>query len=102
MNWNLIYRSGPDYVGFQGCAGKKAAWLSEAQRVFPIGTEVQIKKSDLPDHVGERGKVVGYDIGCDGEWPLISVEFSRPTRLNPVGARHGFYDDEIAKAKGEE
>jgi len=101
IDWNLIYKNGPAYVAFQECAGKKAAWLSEVQRVFPIGTEVQIGYSNTTHHVGKRGKVVGYDTGYDGEYPLISVEFSPPTRLNPVGARDGFYADEIAKPKGD-
>jgi hypothetical protein len=102
MDWTWIYSSGPEHVCFQACPNKKAAWLIEAKRVFPIGIEVLVKDCSphapspgVDAYLGHRGRVVGYDTGSDGEWPLVSVEFSPP-----LPARDGFYDDEIAKVKG--
>ena len=106
LDWSWIYKHGHEHVCFQECPSKKAAWLIEAKRVFPIGTEVLVKdcsphapSPDVDAYVGQKGKVAGYDI--EYEWPLISVEFS-PRLPFPLPPRDGFYDDEIAKAKGGE
>ena len=105
MDWTWIYSSGPEHVCFQECPDKKAAWLIEAKRAFPIGAKVLVKdcaphapSPGVGAYLGYQGRVVGYDTGSGGEWPLISVEFSPPPP-SPLPARDGFYDDEIAKAK---
>ena len=102
MNWNLIENAGPSDVIFQECSEKKAAWLAEAQRVFPVGTEVVIKAvtepAEDPAHIGRMGRVVDYDIGGIGCWPLIEVEFIERDGSNYIGVgRDGFYENEIAK-----
>ena len=53
MDWTWIYSSGPEHVCLQECPNKKGAWLIEAKRVFPIGTEVLVK--DCSPHAPSPG-----------------------------------------------
>jgi len=76
---------------FQESPTKKAAWLKEAQRRWPIGVRVKVKASDLEEYIGLTGVVMDYDVGIDGDWPLVCVKFDMP--LEPP--RDGFYDDEL-------
>jgi hypothetical protein len=76
---------------FQESPTKKAAWLEEVQRRFPVGTRVKIKGSDLPEYIGRTGTVVDYDLGNDGDWPLAGVKFDG----EHTPPRDGFYDDEL-------
>jgi hypothetical protein len=69
----------------------KSAWLEEAQRRWPVGMRVKVKASDLSEYIGLTGVVMDYDVGHNGDYPLIGVEFDMP--LSPP--RDGFYDDEL-------
>jgi len=75
-----------DETCLQESPAKKAVWLLNAEKAFPIGSRVRIKDSDLPAYVGQLGEVVGYCAGCNGTWPLVTV------RLDS-GVTDGFYDD---------
>ncbi len=95
MDWKLIYSSGPDHVSIHDCPEKKAVWLTEAKRAFPVGTEVLVKSSaDVHPYIGWTGKVKGYDTRSAGVCPMIEVEFGSRS------ATDGFYEDEITKATG--
>lgn len=95
---------------FQESPMRKAAWLTDAQKHFPIGARVRVVKSDIPEYVGAFGVVVGHDVGTDGDWPLISVQFDAPItyaqgRRQDIAAGDGFYgdgdsDDEIVLVDG--
>ena len=68
---------------------RKHDWLSEVELSLPIGTRVRVLSSDIEEHVGQCGVVEAYDLGCQGEWPLVSV-------ILDGGTRDGFYDDELS------
>jgi len=85
---------------FQESPSQKAAWLEQAQRRFPVGTRVKVRASDLPEYIGLTGVVVGYDVGENGNWPLIDVKFEpsvegQPLRGGVMPFQDGFYDDEL-------
>jgi hypothetical protein len=71
---------------FQESPAKKAVWLEGAKKRFPLGANVIVREYDEESYVGLRGKVIGYDLGVNGEWPLVSVGFDD-------GQRDGFYGD---------
>jgi len=79
----------------------KTEWLQQVSNRFPVGAQVRVVRSDVEEYIGTTGVVVDYDIGVDGEWPLVGVVFD-----TPVGGvtRDGFYgdgysDDEIVFAQ---
>jgi hypothetical protein len=79
----------------------KEAWLRDAREGYPVGTRVRIQESDVPEYLGMTGSVGGYDIGMDGDWPLIRIVFDRAAG----GVYHdGFYESElvIINNKGEQ
>ena len=85
---------------FQESPTKKAAWLEEAQRRWPIGMRVKVKASDVQEYIGLTGVVVDYDVGIKGDWPLVGVRFEPSIAGQPLlggvaPARDGFYDDEL-------
>jgi hypothetical protein len=70
----------------------KEIWLRDARQGYPVGTRVRIQESDVPDYLGMTGSVTGHDVGLDGDWPLIRVDFDRAAG----GVRHdGFYESEL-------
>jgi hypothetical protein len=81
----------------QASAERKAEWLADAQKRLPIGTRVQVVRSDVPGYVGVLGTVRDYNVGEIGDWPMISVAMD-------TGKRDGFYgdgdaDDEIVRVE---
>lgn len=77
----------------QECQHCKSIWLRDATESFPEGCHVRIVNSDESRYVGLTGVVTGYDLGSDGDWPLISVTFDDGVAIN-ISA-DGFYDDEL-------
>jgi len=80
----------------QESTAKKAAWLKGAKRRFRLGARVRVVKSDVPEYIGARGKVIDYSLGTEGDWPLISVGFDAPIKTSSWGAavKHdAFYGD---------
>lgn len=78
----------------------KEAWLRDAQEAFPVGTRVRVRESDLAEYLGATGRVIGHDIGYDGDWPLIRVSFDHVIKVASGKATHdrthdGFYDEEL-------
>jgi hypothetical protein len=80
-----------DHECLQESPAKKAAWLEEAQRRWPVGARVKVAASDLEEYIGLTGVVTDYDVGESGDWPLVTVKFDMP--LSPP--HDGFYDDEL-------
>lgn len=87
-----------DDTTMQESPAKKSTWREITEKSHPIGTLVKVIASDIPEYVGHRGRVVDYDVGVYGEYPMVGVEFSEP-----VGgtARDGFYVDELEILKEE-
>lgn len=54
---------------------KKAEWKERTEKRLPIGMRVAVVASDESRYVGKTGVVVGYDLGVDGDWPGVVVEF---------------------------
>lgn len=70
---------------------RKSEWRAEMEKRIPEGARVRVLRSDVPEYVGLTGSVTGYDLGDDGEWPLVDVVFDQPA---PSGARRdAFYAD---------
>ena len=86
-------------VSLQESPERKAEWLLDAEARMPVGTRVKIISSDLDDDVGALGSVIGYDVGHDGEWPVIRVRFDKLTggRVQDSFYCDGCCDDEIVK-----
>ena len=80
-----------DHECLQESPTKKAAWLEEAQRRWPVGMRVKVKASDLEEYIGLTGVVVDYDVSESGDWPLVTVKFD----MMLSSPRDGFYDDEL-------
>lgn len=81
-----------DETPFVESRARKAEWLRKAKRRFPEGSIVRIVKSDEPAYVGIYGTVAGYDLGGsgpDGSWPLVSVQFERPTSGSKMDSFYG-------------
>jgi hypothetical protein len=76
----------------------KAKWHEEVQTLFPVGSRVRFEpKGDYDEEVfderpGSEGRVVGYDPGGSGEWPMVLV------RLDGAARPDGFYDDHLEVA----
>lgn len=74
-------------------------WLDDSKIRFPLGARVRVtNKTDVPEYVGARGRVVGYDVGTTngGEWPTIRVRFDKPIKHqdSPHGTKvDAFYAD---------
>jgi len=89
----------------QESATRKAAWLVDAQQRLPVGTHVTVVHSDVPEYVGATGTVIDYDVGGDGDWPLVCVGFDTPISYSGASVpvvRDAFYcdgatDDEIVR-----
>ena len=89
----------------QESPSKKVAWLDDAKKRVPVGTRVKVVVSDVLEYVGVLGTVIDYDLGIDGEWPMVCVVFDTP--IKHVGSadptkRDAFYcdgndDDELVK-----
>jgi hypothetical protein len=88
FNCEWVWGHGGPEAGIQENAERKAAWLTEAKRCFPVGSMVRIVASDQEAYIGQRGAVDGYDTGADGDWPLVSVRLAS-------GTVDGFYEDEV-------
>lgn len=78
----------------------KEIWLRDAKDRFPLGTRVRVTHSDVPEYLGLAGTVTDYDIGLDGDWPIISVRFDEPKKIFFSGLLDempgdSFYDDEL-------
>lgn len=79
---------------------RKQAWLQNATKLFPVGTRVRVCDSDVDEYVDATGIVTGYDLGLDGDWPLICVNltYARKAMFSRTGNEQdsdGFYDDEL-------
>jgi hypothetical protein len=90
---------------FQEDENAKHRWREDAKWRLPIGSRVRVVRSDVPEYIGAAGQVIGYDIGLNGDWPLVRVAFDRPVRrphTSDETMHDGFYsdgdvDDEIVK-----
>lgn len=86
----------------------KEAWLQAARVRMPVGQRVIVVRSDEAGYIGKHGVVTEYDLGVQGEYPMVVVQFDEPVQGVPTiwkgGAiRDGFWcdgvdDDEIVKA----
>jgi len=63
---------------FQSDPVAKAAWETRMRSQYPIGAHVRVTESDESEYVGLTGTVLDYDVGSDGDWPLIGVGFDAP------------------------
>lgn len=90
-----------DHEIFQESPRKKARWVREMEVRFPVGCRVKVTSSDVDAYVGKTGIVADYDVGVDGDWPLVSVVFDAPFKHDgEVVKRDGFCDDEIERVEG--
>lgn len=92
--WSTVNSAGAPHEILQESSTKKAAWLSEAQRVFPLGSRVKVIESDEDSYVGQMAIVQGYDLGETGCWPMVILHGAD----DPW--RDGFYEDEIEAQGG--
>lgn len=86
-------------VSLQESPEKKAEWLADAKVRLPPGTRVVVVKSDFDAYIGVTGSIIGYDIGHNGEWPMVRVKFDAPV---DGAERDSFFadgcaDDEVKK-----
>lgn len=81
---------------------RKCQWQTEMEKKFPIGCRVRVTGSDLLKYIGATAVVQTYDLGQDGDYPLISVKFDTPFPPDPEHSASpangdGFYDDELER-----
>lgn len=57
----------------------KAAWLTDAMCRVPEGTRVRIVASDVSAYINQPGVVIGFDVGTDGDWPLVRIKLDNGT-----------------------
>lgn len=79
---------------FQESPRRKAQWLEEMKVKLPVGCRVRVLTSDLSQYVDATGTVADYNLGINGEWPMVGVVFDAPIDGT---ARDGFYDDELQR-----
>jgi len=72
----------------------KAKWLADTSQRLPPNSRVRVIGGDVEKYLGATGFVTGYDIGGDGDWPLVSVAFDKPIVADGGEvSRDGFYYD---------
>ena len=80
---------------FQESPKLKAEWVERMKRDFPVGCRVRVVASDKKSYLGATGTVCDYDVGGNGDYPMIGTAFDPALPGEP--ARDGFYDDEIVR-----
>lgn len=80
----------PEHEILQESDAKKKIWLESAKKAFPIGKKIKVITSDEEHFIGKTGKVVGYELGRSGSWPLVRIQLES-------GETDGFYENEIQR-----